>query len=182
MDNANLSKLIIQSSKVAYDLKPVFNENSTSYQLSVPSSVDHVEVIATTCDKCASYIIRHPKISNNNTCSLSDGLNKIVVEVASEDGTIKKYEIECIKLSQRDAFLKSISLNNANLIPSFDRNCLSYQASVGFECSKIHIEVEKEDPNMNLSVANQTDLSLNYGYTQFNVCCRSPDGSNSQVI
>jgi hypothetical protein len=181
MDNANLSKLSIHSCNIEYPLKPAFNENLTSYQLTVPSNVDQVEINATTSDTCASYLIRSPQHIANKTCKLNDGPNKITIEVASEDGTLKRYEIECIKLSIRDAYLKALSIVDADLRPEFDSNCFSYQAYVSSKCQSVRINVEKQDPNCQLSVANQTVLNLNYGHTRFDACCKSPDGTKSQV-
>uniref|UniRef100_A0AAV2JJZ2 Cadherin-like beta-sandwich-like domain-containing protein n=1 Tax=Knipowitschia caucasica TaxID=637954 RepID=A0AAV2JJZ2_KNICA len=99
MDNCDLEKLCVSVGK----LQPDFSPNISNYHVSVESSVSKVNLDVATSDCGASYKIRFG--DGSRVIKLSDGLNKVEIEVVAEDGTIKNYCVEITKLSAKIAEL-----------------------------------------------------------------------------
>ena len=94
MDDANLSKLSVNQT----GLRPEFHKNNLDYNLTVPFSVDLLKVTAVPNDKGASCSIKS-NTGFGDEVKLVEGENKIQIECTSEDGTVKKYSINCKRLS-----------------------------------------------------------------------------------
>lgn len=63
----------------------------------------------------------------SRTLKLRDGLNKVEIEVVAEDGTIKKYYVDIIKLSARIAELSELALEGEfPLYPTFKNKTFEY--------------------------------------------------------
>ena len=120
MDDAYLSKLSVDQ----MGLKPIFSKEAFEYHIQVASSVSLLRVTAVTSDKGASLSIKSG-LGFGDECKLTDGLNKIQIEVTSEDGTMKKCFIECLKMSASDAQLTLLKIVDLEIKPSFCRMCLN---------------------------------------------------------
>lgn len=65
----------------------------------------------------------------SSTIKLSDGLNKVEIEVVAEDGTTKKYSVEITKLSAKIAELSNLSVDgDVPLYPAFCTKTYEYNS------------------------------------------------------
>jgi len=187
MDDANLAKLSVNQP----GLKPDFDKNIVKYELIVASNVDKLTVKSVPSDKGASITTKSPS-GYGESVQLKEGLNEIVVEVTSEDGTVKKYFVNCKRLSASDANLKSIDLSSADLMPKFDPTQLEYRVNINFRLSEMKFKCDLFDSSCSLEVlGNKRPLSksedsfyalvLNFGYSEILFKVTSPNKANSQV-
>ncbi len=88
--NANLSSLSVSG----YTLSPEFNEDVTSYKVTVPNNVTSVDVSALAQDSKANVVVT----GNGN---LSVGKNNVMVEVTAEDGSKKVYVVEVTRAADQ---------------------------------------------------------------------------------
>ena len=188
MDDANLNKLTLKEVRFT----PDFNKNITEYHAIVPSDIDRVEIEATTSDRGASYVVKFNE-KDGQKCILKDGQNKIIIEVSSEDGTLKHYTIYCVKLSASDAILKSLRITNLLIIsPEFKSDIYEYQATVAFDLCHVKIDTEVDDPKCEVSLEfngsvtlksaeTSFNVELNHGNSQLNIIVKSPNKQKSQV-
>ncbi|XP_055083162.1 uncharacterized protein LOC129456835 [Periophthalmus magnuspinnatus] len=179
MDNCDLAKLSVSVGK----LHPDFSPNITKYQVTVESSVNKVNLNVATSDCGASYRIRFG--DESRVVKLSDGLNKVEIEVAAEDGTIKKYYVEITKLPASIAELSELALEGEfPLYPEFNPKTFEYNSTVPFYVNSVTMIPKVPDKHIQVKV-NGVDSSqpvlLNYGDTLVDILVCSADGSHSQV-
>lgn len=62
-------------------------------------------------------------------------MNKIKIEVTSEDGTTKIYWIQIRKLSANDAVLAKLEIKGVVIMPQFSPNVLQYYGKFCFNIS-----------------------------------------------
>jgi hypothetical protein len=159
MDDADLKNLSIQQGI----LRPEFNKNILIYDVIVASHIEQFNIQATTSDKGASYSIKSnlTGFADSGCLKLVEGQNIIVIEITSEDGTIKKYTINCLKLSASNATLKSIDFNENKfkLNPQFESEQFDYEMQVEY---------------------NQTQCSL--GYDVYDINCIVEVNCNSVLL
>jgi hypothetical protein len=188
MDDANLKILAVNQP----GLKPDFSKDITNYDIVVAFNVEKLNIKATCSDNGASFSVKSDT-GYGEDVKLNEGVNKITIEVTSEDGTTKKYLINCKKLSASDAKLKSLEFKGADLIEKFEPTVYEYNSIVDFKTTDAKFKTDLFDPGCtvestcNKSVINKNEESfycftLNYGYTEIVVKVTSPNKSSSQVI
>ncbi|XP_030603261.1 uncharacterized protein LOC115792838 [Archocentrus centrarchus] len=179
MDNCDLEKLAVSAGKI----RPAFTPEVTDYKVKVESSVNEVTLDVVTSDCGASYSILLGE--GSSTIKLKDGVNKIEIEVVAEDGTIKKYSVEIIKLSAKVAELSNLALErNISLHPAFCTKVFEYNSIVPFYCNSVTLLPEVPDRGIKVAVngvSSSQPVPLNFGDTVMEISVRSPDGSISQV-
>lgn len=179
MDNCDLEKLSLSVGK----LEPAFSPNVTNYQVTVESSVNKVNLDVAASDRGASYRIRFG--DESRTLKLRDGLNKVEIEVVAEDGTIKKYYVDIIKLSARIAELSELALEGEfPLYPTFKNKTFEYNCTVPFNMTAVRLLTSVPDKHIKVKV-NGGDKSqpvpLNFGDTLVEILVCSADGTSSQA-
>ena len=197
MDDANLSSLQIISKSNAkessLELTPAFHTDIVSYAITVASNIDTLRLKPVTNDRGASFTIKSPS-GYGEDVQLQIGVNKLLIEVSSEDGTIKKYTVECNLLSESDADLKLMRFEDAsiNINPLFETNICEYETSVGFSLADTSIKLELFDPCCSIDVFMNDiklnglengiyQLSLNYSFSEIKVQVTSPNKSTTKV-
>ena len=122
LSKADAKKLGVKESN--YDFTG-FKQDKTEYSVTVPNSVDSLQVLYTTVDKKAKV-----KVTGNT--NLEVGTNTIKVEVTAADGkTTKTYTIAVTKLATEDSkpgnliddgkslYLSSLSIEGLEISPTF---------------------------------------------------------------
>ncbi len=185
MDDAYLSKLNVDQP----GLKPEFTKETLNYSIQVASKIQMLNIQATASDKGASFSIKN--LANNSfgeECKLNDGDNKIQIECTSEDGTIKKYFIDCFKLLASSAQLNSLELNQEfTLKPRFEPNTFEYETNAKYACKEVHLKANVIDPECTIEIMcnnkaltynqqnNNNICLLNYGFSEIQIKLTSPD-------
>lgn len=189
MDDAYLSKLNVDQP----GLKPEFKKETLNYSIQVASKIQILNIQATASDKGASFSIKN--LANNSfgeECKLNDGENKIQIECTSEDGTIKKYFIDCFKLLASSAQLNSLELSlEFNLKPLFEPNIFEYETNTKYACKEVNLKTNVIDPECTIEImCNNKALTynqqnnvclLNYGFSEIQIKLTSPNKATIQV-
>ena len=157
MDNANLAKLIVDQP----GLEPAFSKNVVDYNIVVAFNVEKFKLTLSTEDTGASFTVKLDK-SYGEEVKLNEGENKITIEVTSEDGTVKKYSINCKRLSASDAKLKNLEFNSIKLSEKFSATNYEYKSLVDPKASEDKFKVELFDPGCGIECAcNSLTLTKN---------------------
>lgn len=174
--NANLSNLGIRPNDFSG-----FKEGITSYDVTVPSDTDTIEIYATAQNSNA-------KISGTGSKKLETGKNTFSVVVTAEDGTKKTYTInitksegkgentESIQEQYSGDGLASLEIENLELSPKFDTTVHEYNVKYIGENTKLDIKATTTDPYYTTEITGNEDLKE--GENIINVLVSDPDGKN----
>lgn len=174
--NANLSNLGIRPNDFSG-----FKEETTSYDVTVPSDTDTIEIYATAQNSNA-------KISGTGSKKLETGKNTFSVVVTAEDGTKKTYTInitksegkgentESIQEQYSGDGLASLEIENLELSPKFDTTVHEYNVKYIGENTKLDIKATTTDPYYTTEITGNEDLKE--GENIINVLVSDPDGKN----
>ena len=162
-NNNNLSSLSITGGT----LNPSFNAGTTSYNVSTESG--SVTVSGTTEDNNATII---EGLGNHN---LNYGNNTINVTVKSETGQTKTYTIVVNRVDNRseNTNLKTLTVDNGSLSPSFNKDTTSYTVST--ESASIKVSGTTEDGKSTINGVGTHNL--NYGNNTINIEVTSEKGT-----
>ncbi|XP_051772833.1 uncharacterized protein LOC127524863 isoform X1 [Ctenopharyngodon idella] len=164
-------------------LNPSFRSDITQYTATVESSVKTTSLHLQTSDCGASCNILFG--DGSKTIKLEDGLNKVEIEVVSEDGTTKMYSIAVTKLSASAAQLSDLTVQGGHsLQPDFSPTTYDYSCPVHFDCCEVRMNPQTPDKSMQTAVSDAScseSIMLNAGETVVIIKVTSADGANSQV-
>ena len=172
-----------------------FKPDKTSYEATVPSEAESVEIYAVLQDENA-------KITGTGIKKLELGDNNFDVTVIAEDGTKKTYKINIIrdgegKGKQEDKQeveiaeeqntetvqeqysgdgLASLDIENLELSPSFDTVIYEYTAKYIGENTSLDIKTTTTDPYYTVEITGNEELKE--GENIINVLVSDPDGKN----
>lgn len=160
--NAYLKTLGVTPSK--YDFKG-FTKTKTSYNVTVPSSVDFLDVIAKKEDSNATV-----KISGNSGFEVgSDNIIKIVV--TAEDGkTTRTYQIKVTKLAEEEekpgniieeeikVYLESLKIDGVSISPEFSSDVHTYTANLNSDVQEVQIDAIPNSEKSKVEITGNTDL------------------------
>lgn len=153
--NADLKSLAVDS----YTLVPDFSPSTKAYTLNVDASVDTVNIQALAESSEST-------INGDGIKSLVTGLNTFTIEVQAEDGTTNSYAIVINKAASSNNYLASLLLDQP-FTPEFNRDTLSYSATVSNDISSVTVNGVAEDPNA--TVEGNDTYNLVVGNNQINV-------------
>ena len=174
--NANLQNLGIRP----HDFSG-FKSGTTSYNVTVPSDTDTIEIYAKAQDSNAT-------ISGTGSKKLEDGKNTFSIVVTAENGATKTYTINVTKTSGQEENseniqskytgdgLASLNVENLELSPSFDTTVYEYSAKYIGEATKLNIEANPTDPYYVVEITGNEDLKE--GENLINILVSDPDGNN----
>lgn len=162
-NNTNLKNLSIDNQT----LVPDFNPNTLSYSLSVGNDVGSININAEAESDSAT-------INGIGQKELTTGLNTFNIDVIAEDGTKKTYVIVVNKAASSNNNLASL-LADQPFTPEFNKNVLSYNATVDNNIDKINIMAVAEDPNA--TVTGNGDHALAIGNNQIEISVTAEDNT-----
>ena len=158
--NANLKMLGIRPSE--YDFSG-FKSATTTYEVTVPSDVDEVEVYGTAQDSNA-------KVSGLGTKKIEEGLNDLSIVVTAEDGTEKIYTIKVTREDSESSSenteeseisrdgLTFLKIGDLELSPEFSTNVYEYTAKYIGEGTKVSVDAVTTDPTYNVEITGNDEL------------------------
>ncbi len=133
-NNSNLLNIEIEG----YELSPEFDKATKNYTVSIPKSVNSLNVKVTPEEESTTYTIR----GNTN---LTDKSNTIVITSIAEDKTYQVYQIVVLKETSDNNYLKNIEVTNGVLNETFDRENLTYTIDVDSSINSININGIKDN-------------------------------------
>lgn len=134
------------------ELKPNFDKNNNSYNITVPNDVEALDLKLIAEDKNATVNI----IGNNN---FKIGMNVVTVEVRAEDGSIRVYTLNVNrseKVNQNK--LKDLIITNGDVSPHFESNKYEYEVSVSGKVNKLDITAIPEFENSQVEIIGNDNL------------------------
>ena len=147
-------------------LSPVFASSTTSYTCTVANSVTKTTVIAEATSSVAS-------ISGTGDKTLNVGDNTINVVVTSESGEAKTYTIIVNRLPNSDATLKSLGVTGKTIIPTFNKDVLTYSLTVPYSVDNITITGEASQSVSNVEGIGSKVLVV--GENKFDIVVTAED-------
>ena len=154
--NLNLSSLSIDRG----ELIPAFNENNVYYTNEVSYEVNEIKVNATLKDdRCT--------IKGIGTYNLNVGKNSLYVLVSDPDGKKKTYQILVTRLESDDARIKSMSVYNSTILPTFDKDV--YEYSLSTRNNKLDFNIELMNENASYTITGNENFSLGENIVTINV-------------
>ncbi len=130
-------------------LKPVFAEDTLSYDVFVGASTDKITLTAEPKDERAklAFTLNGKTVDNLKDLELKPGKNKVTITVTAPDGTSRTYEVIIYRDDDESksniSTLDSITIDG-NLIPDFKSNETNYIVKTNE--SLISFEAQKTDP------------------------------------
>jgi hypothetical protein len=139
-----LKSLTIKSSHV---ITPKFNKNTSNYSVTVPYEVNKLDL---------NYITNHTKAKvktiGNDDFKVND-MNVVELTITAEDGSVRVYTLNVTRSTLVSGNnLKSLTVNNGELIPKFEPEQTNYKVKVNQTVTKLEMKAipEKEDTNVEI--------------------------------
>lgn len=139
--NANLSSLKVDGGEIS----PAFNKNTTYYEVSVPFSIENLNVKASAEDGKARVSV------SGAEGLIAEGTKDVVVTVTAENGARKTYTIKVTrgkdpnKVLSTNNYLSSLTTNQGILSPAFDKDKINYIIYLPYEIDTIEMNATVED-------------------------------------
>ena len=166
-NNAKLDIMRLGIEGITPDFLPDVNE----YYLIVDENVKDIDVTAIPQNAKANV-----RITGNK--NLKNGLNKIEIDVTSEDKSEKnKYTINVTKTSNEqnaNADLETLAIENYVLTPEFDVNETNYTVNVSNNTNNLNILAIASDMNAKVNVTGNTNLK--YGNNKVVITVTAENG------
>ena len=129
-----------------------FDKEILEYDLSVSNSVLSLDLDAVTEDSKASV-----QIQGDSNFVLGENVVKVVV--TAENGSKKTYTLNVTRASLNNNYLKSITFEGIEF--EFDKDVLNYNLELkDVTVTELDIEYELEDPNADIQVIGNENLSF----------------------
>lgn len=147
----SLSSLSILGYEKLIDFIP----ETTTYNLSVPSTAKELEIKSSMTSTKSTYV----EGFGNRKITLDAGLNKVEIKVKSEKGVIKTYTINITREDPKDnTVLKSLKIDVEDF--KFDPNILEYKLEISNLVDKLKIETITEEKNTKVTILGNESLKV----------------------
>lgn len=165
----NLIKNITISSGDIYQLTPKFRPGfNGDYNLTVSSAIRTIHIDAIPDDQNTTIKVKNTEIESEAGQTLSADFDLSVGEnvfefVSTNEDTPRTYKLIINRLSDNNALLSNIIVNNGTLVEDFSPTKLDYNVNVDFDVTSLDLEVIPEDRNAKVEILNNENLA--YGET-----------------
>ena len=183
-DNA-LKSLIINSS---HEITPAFNKNISSYNVTVPYSVDKLDL---------NYVTNSSKavvtITGNRNFKVGE-VNVVEIDVAAEDGSIRTYILNVTRSTKEsDNDLKELDVKGTKLSPAFNPEVLEYSVEVPNGADKLDIEATSASKDSKIEIIGNENLKEGHntilikvtdkdGFTKYYTIDADKTSSNGTIL
>ena len=173
-------------------LSPVFDKNVFSYTVAVDNTVDKCLISAETEDSTATYTINANGglITLGSQIALNVGNNDVTIDVVLKDKK-ESYKLVINRATpnlSNNANLSSLSFDNLSISPIFDKNTVTYQASVGNAVTSTKLSFATDFNTATAIVKKGTELivspyniSLTVGDNPIDVEVTAEDGKSKKT-
>lgn len=161
--NTYLSKLYVKG----YNMQPAFKQSQLEYNLTVPTDVSKIEIVANKSDTTQT-------ITGIGEKSLKYGANKFKVVVIAQNKDSRTYEINITRTDNRtgDLTLKTLQVTGTNI--KVVENQSVYEATVSRSVDSVLIAARTNDPMATLTGTGQKKLEI--GLNTFEILVESSNG------
>ena len=187
--NADLNSLTVSSGT----LSETFDYATTTYNLTVPSTVTSLTVSATSFDASASISSGGSSANGvlSKTYSLVSGTNTITFLVtASDSSSTQTYTLSVFRESpSSNTNLSGLTINSGTLSPSFSAETTIYKVKVTGKVTSVSITPTKSDVHNSIRVngtlvssgSSSSNIGLNTGTNTITVDILAQDGVSSKT-
>jgi hypothetical protein len=170
-NDATLKSLTVSSGT----LSPAFSANTTSYAVTVASSVASIALTGVASHSGATVA--------GGSCPLTVGANTCSLTVSAEDGAYTKTYTVAVRRLSSDAALQSLTVSaegaERQLVPAFNPEVYSYMVNVENSTEEVSLQASARYPHATALGAGQHALQV--GITTLAVRVASEDGLNVNV-
>lgn len=161
--NTYLAKLYVKG----YNIQPAFKKSQLEYNLTVPTEVSEIEIVASKYDVTQT-------VTGIGKKQLKYGLNKFKVVVTAQNKDSRTYEITITRTDNRtgDLTLKTLQVSGTDI--KVEPNKTEYEATVSRSVEKILISARTNDPMATLTGTGQKELQI--GQNKFEILVESANG------
>ena len=177
--NAYLSSLLFNNADVLN-----FNKDTFTYTKTVGYDVDSLTLVPTAVHEDSTIKVIGTVVSSgeeSQTIELNVGVNEVVIDVNSQDGTsTKKYILNVEREKSSNAYLSNLEVSGKHL--SFDKDELSYDLQVGNEIESVTLTPTTAHAaatvviNVNGQVVESETINLNSGENNINIIVTAQNG------
>lgn len=148
--NYYLASLTI-SSGVIYETSPKFQKGVFDYVVTVPSTIDQVEIDAL------------PEVETTTVVGLGEhklktGVNSFTLTTTSKEGVSANYNIIINKEKSKKLYLKELSAKEGTLNETFNKENTTYTMNLANDVSALTLKVVPEDPTVTYKVYGNQQL------------------------
>ena len=166
--NNNLSEITIDGEPITG-----FDPATTSYDITLPSNTENINVGATSEDD------RVKSITGTGTTPLSYGENEIEIIVTAEDNSTKTYTLIVTREKKHDADLLDLQVDEVS-VPGFDKDTLVYDlGEVASNKESIKLAAILNDSDA--SVTGDGTKNLLVGDNTFDITVTAQDGTTKKT-
>ena len=138
-------------------LTPDFNPDINNYATTVANSIDKLTI--TTIKENEHSIVKIKNIlGGTRTIGLNLGRNEIPIVVTSQDERENVYSLIVYRSESQDATLKTLTVENQNYFPIFNKDTMEYSLEVGSEVKNLNVVAVPSDPNSTIKISGNTNL------------------------
>lgn len=187
-NNNNLEYIKINKGK----LTPKFNKNTLNYNIYLDNKDSKITFdIKTESNKSTiRYIYNGKIIKNLNNLSVDVGDNLLLIEITAENGNSKTYTVVINRNNNNivltnDNYLKSLSIDNYQLTPNFDKDNSSYNVNVLYNTNTVNLNYELLNSQSratvkinNTIIDDYNNIPLKEGSNILEIMVTDKDGNN----
>ena len=161
--NTFLAKLYVKG----YNMQPAFKKSQLTYNLTVPTNVSEIEIVANKYDPTQT-------VTGIGVKQLRYGQNKFRVVVTAQNQDSRTYEIMITRTDDRtgDLNLKTLQVIGTDIKAEKDK--LIYNTTVSRSVDKVLITAMTNDPMATLTGTGQKELQI--GLNTFKILVQSANG------
>ena len=153
-NNNDLTNIIISDDNKNYELKPEFDKEILSYNVTVDEGVNKVNIVANTLKDTTNY-----RLLDNTSIKVGNNVKRIMA--IAEDGTSKIYTINIYRPASTNNYLSDLIVKNGD--KQFELSQLDESGIIGKgfdkENNKYQIEVENDIKTINVNGIKDISLS-----------------------
>lgn len=145
-----------------------FDKEKYNYVYHVESNVNTIQIIGVREDTTA-------KITGNGIYQLTGEDLTVKLTVVAQDGTTKVYTVVVTKKKESNANLESLTINNGELIPEFDKDTLEYTVELENYIDSINVNGKAESDKA--TVSGNGNYNLVEGKNKIQIMVTAEDGT-----
>ncbi|MEI6093211.1 MAG: cadherin-like beta sandwich domain-containing protein [bacterium] len=174
-------------------LDPIFSHNTVAYTAQVPNAVSAITIKPTAEDQAATIVVDGQTVTTgqySNPINLTAGVPKTIeIKITSSQGDqTKTYSVTVTREPSNNANLADLIINNATVLPTFDKTRLIYSGIVPFATTQISLSPTVEESAATLKINNSDILSgdivpvdLVPGYNIINILVTAQNGIDAKT-